>query len=662
MERDESFLPECRAYEMVSPVDKNGGDVLGEGASNVAASDGGGIGFASRAGFGGSTGSGAAGITQYVARRGEGGWVSRSITPMPAPNSFQVFFGSTIIPFFSDDLSRAILTAYDLPAVTDDTPNMNNIYREDTGTGGLEPLTVSQADPISPFDFIAGEHWGISSDDSHVSLVSSTRLLPEAPAGVPSVYDWHDGTLSLASILPDGTPASAGADVEPDVQPSVFRGSVSADGRAVSFMSPAGGGQLYVRFDGVRTAWVSQSESTTPVAEPADVMLQAISPDGKHVLFTTTSKLLDADTNEGPDLYLYTDSPHPETEANLTLISNTGDIDGVVAGGGTAVAGTNRDASRVFFLGSNHDLFYWDHGALRTVSLELPRSDSAGPQRYLGLTASEPGGSRVSDDGTKMAFLTDATQGGSGVLGLTGQVTNKHVEMYVYDATVGSLSCVSCPAGPATSDASVEPGAMGGVVGFALPGQRPRFLSGDGRRVFFSTAESLVAWDTNGVVDTYEYEVDTGALRLLSSGTGGAGVWFAEASSTGGDVFLMTRDRLTGMDRDGLADIYDARVGGGLPEPVSQPPECVGDLCQGLAGSPLVFVGPGSVSFSGSGNRVVPGAGGTGVRSLSNAQKLSRALRACKRKRAGTQRKRCESQARKRYAKKASKGTSGRTK
>jgi hypothetical protein len=261
-----------------------------------------------------------------------------------------------------------------------------------------------------------------------------------------------------------------------------------------------------------------------------------------------------------------------------------------------------------------------------------------------------------------MAFLTGATDGFDAVHALTGQVTNGHTEMYVYDATTDSLHCVSCPTGPATSDATAASFATGGNIAFALTGQRPRFFSADGRRVFFSTAEALVAQDTNGVTDAYEYEVDTGVLRLVSPGTGGVGVWFADASSSGDDVFLVSRDRLTGMDRDGLADIYDARVGGGLPEPVTGSSGCVGDACQGLTGVPPAFAGPGSVLFSGSGNAVAPGVMRAGVRSLTSAQKLSRALRACKRKRVGAQRRRCESQARKRYATKASKGTSGRMK
>jgi len=83
-------------------------------------------------------------------------------------------------------------------------------------------------------------------------------------------------------------------------------------------MSPASGPgepQLYIRRSGTSTVWMSQSEASTPDPEPHNVTFQAMSPDGSKVLFTTTDKLLDSDpggANLG--LYMYTDSPNPETE------------------------------------------------------------------------------------------------------------------------------------------------------------------------------------------------------------------------------------------------------------------------------------------------------------------------------------------------------------
>jgi Tol biopolymer transport system component len=568
-----------RGFEMVSPVDKNGGNVTGDGYTNVAAADGSAIAYSSRASFADTVGSGAVGQTQYIARRGASGWDTRAITPAPARESLQVLFGSTIIPTFADDLSAAIIWAYDLPGVAGDTPGATNLYWEDTATRAVQAITSSRADVPTPFEFIDITPWGTSSDARHVSIVSRTRLLPEAPVGVPSVYEWSEGQLRLASILPDGTPATTGA----TVRPSVYRGSMSADGSHITFVAPRDGNdQLYVRIDGERTAWVSQPEREVPAPSdvPADVLLQAMTDDGRHILFTTSSQLLDADTNDGQDLYLYTESPNPEADDNLTLISNSG---GVVGNqDGTAVVGLSDDATRIYFQDTGNNLFLSDHGDVKLVTGSLPRS-SGGPGTQLALTGHNTGAARVTKDGSRVAFLTNGTVDGQH--GLTGEVTGGHLEMYLYEADSGTLRCVSCPPGrPATADASVSANATEGTAKYELPGLRPRFLSADGNRVFFSSGEALVEEDTNGVVDAYQYDADTQSLSLLSSGRGSDSSWFVDASASGDDVFFVTRQALVGADRDDLVDLYDARVGGGFPEPPPGPAgPCQGDVCQGTA-------------------------------------------------------------------------------
>src|SRR5436305_139585 len=85
-------------------------------------------------------------------------------------------------------LIAALVWAYDLPAVTDDTPLRINLYAEDTVTRSLEPITISQADPLFITDFLNIGLWGVSADARHVALVTPTRMLPDAAPGVPNVY------------------------------------------------------------------------------------------------------------------------------------------------------------------------------------------------------------------------------------------------------------------------------------------------------------------------------------------------------------------------------------------------------------------------------------------------------------------------------------------
>jgi hypothetical protein len=105
-------------------------------------------------------------------------------------------------------------------------------------------------------------------------------------------------------------------------------------------------------------------------------------------------------------------------------------------------------------------------------------------------------------------------------------------------------------------------------------------LSDDGRRAFFSSGEVLVPQDTNGKWDAYEYDVADGSVHLLSSGSDPSNSYFMDASRKGDDAFILTRERLVGWDIDGGYDLYDARVGGGVPDPVAKI-VCVGDTCQG---------------------------------------------------------------------------------
>ena len=601
-----SAAPAGRAYEMVSPVDKNGGDVSGEGQLVVASKSGDALAYASRASFADTTGTGDAGQTQYIARRGSGGWSTHAITPRPSPTALQVFVGSTQIATFSDELETAILWAYDLPDVDGDTPDGVSGYREDTATRAFVPITVSQADPLTPFDF-SGAFWGASDDTRHASLVFQRRLLPDAPGGnVPIVYEWADGTLRIASVLPDGSIPVDGA----DVQPQFYRRTVTPDGSGVLFISPpTGDSQLYMRVDGTHTVWISQPENSDVTGAPADVRLQAVSTDGRHVLFTTSSPLLREDDNFGQDLYLYTDSGNPSSDANLTLISRAGASSGAIDGsaGGGAVIGLSDDASRIYFDDNGGNAYLWDQATITQVSNELPRTYSGESGTRLSVTDSQPGASRVSADGRELAFLANKTSGNDGIHGLTGEVTNGHLGMYAYDAEGHALTCCSCPrSGPVTADATVVPAATLASPITGLVGSRPRYLSSDGR-VFFSTADALVPQDVNGVVDTYQCDARSGAVSLLSSGKGPDGIWFADASASGNDVFLATRAQLVGADHDTLIDLYDARVGGGFPEPAPAPRACQGEECQGDAGAgTLAELGLGTEAFAGGGG--APGA------------------------------------------------------
>ena len=175
-------------------------------------------------------------------------------------------------------------------------------------------------------------------------------------------------------------------------------------------------------------------------------------------------------------------------------------------------------------------------------------------------------------------------------------------EIYLYDASNGSLACASCnvtgkqPIGSSSLD-PVEGAVLGGGDMYLQHN-----LSDDGSRLFFDSGDAIVPTDNNGHIDVYEYE--NGQKFLLTSGTSDDDSLFYDASANGNDVFFATRDQLVPQDIDGQQDIYDARVDGGFPVPSPLPP-CVGDACR-PATTPLpppmiatvTFVGPGNQKAS----------------------------------------------------------------
>ena len=178
-----------------------------------------------------------------------------------------------------------------------------------------------------------------------------------------------------------------------------------------------------------------------------------------------------------------------------------------------------------------------------------------------------------------------------------------HRELYLYGAdSAAAPVCVSCnPSGaPDTASATV---AVQTNIGGTTPGWHENHaLSDDGARVFFSTAQALVPEDVDGRADVYEYDARSGEVHLITSGASSDDSWFMDASADGSNVFFTTRQQLVGWDVDQEYDVYDARVGGGFPDPPLSSSPCADDVCQGALPAPPVAQPAASAMFSGTGN------------------------------------------------------------
>jgi hypothetical protein len=177
-------------------------------------------------------------------------------------------------------------------------------------------------------------------------------------------------------------------------------------------------------------------------------------------------------------------------------------------------------------------------------------------------------------------------------------------DIYGYDAESDELVRITAPQGgeeasytcltddPTTSiDESLRYACRGdggidahiGAGGMKAPGS-PGFLGVTvdpltaGERVaFFESRSRLVAEDLDDGYDVYEWR--DGRLSLITSGAGDSKHAFYKGNDrTGRNVYVATQDRLSWQDSDAVVDVYSARVGGGIPEPVSSP------VCTVLAG------------------------------------------------------------------------------
>ncbi len=189
--------------------------------------------------------------------------------------------------------------------------------------------------------------------------------------------------------------------------------------------------------------------------------------------------------------------------------------------------------------------------------------------------------------------------------------------------------------------------------------------------VFFTSHDRLTPSALEGHENVYEFEppatgacglaVTSGCLSLISAGDEASPAEvrgkprLLGTDPAGDNVFFVSANNLLPRDGDSQLDWYDARVEGGFEE-VSAPPGCGEGTCQGSpVPAPSVPSLAGSAMESGEAPVALvpdpPTLKLTAAKSLSAAQKLAKALRAC---RAGSRKKRraCETRARRRLAKK----------
>ncbi len=654
----EFALPDGRAYELVSPPQKDGAEVLGIGGGGVT-SAGGGATEASEDGTSvtylagapvGASPPGNVWSTQIFSTRGAGGWSSLDIAT-PHKHSLNAPTASSGEEYlrFSPDLSHALLVPlYEAlepplaPEIHQEVGEETEIYLRNNATNTFRAVVTSE--PLPPVNFE-----GATPDLSHVVFGGPVGLDPNYP-NAEGLYEWAGGQTRLVSVLPDHEPAS-GQPVTHLGRPlssAVLLGSSSVIGNRPDVSAT----RHAISDDGTRVVWSDEEGKlftrNMAMGETTAIgagRFQTASSDGSRVFFSN-SDLVVFDVADKTQIDLGGAGTVVGANEEGTMVYETSPAvltKTVNAQGEEATEGANNlYMLREMAQGSGS----WSATFITGGAEEGPS------QGRFGFDARETlqrQAARVSPSGRFLAFMSRRS--------LTGYDNRDAIsgepdeEVYLYDAETNRVVCASCdptgarPVGQFDPEefpglAMDPPGAWEGrwvaavIPGwtedgaFRSTGHQPRYLDDSGS-LFFTSSDALVPRDVNGRDDVYEYEpvgvgscqppsygqgasvvfnkTLGGCIGLISAGTGNTDSVFFDASASGNDVFFTTQDGLVSWDKDGTGDMYDARVctqAEPCPSSLAVSPACTTtDSCRAAPSpQPGIFAAPATATFVGVGN------------------------------------------------------------
>ncbi len=308
-------LPDSRAWEMVSPLSKNGADVIGGGLDSgggvaQAAADGDAVTYLATGSFADPRG---ASVSQYLStRHAPEGWSTQNITIPSISGTAGLAGKGAPYKAFSLDLSLGLVqngvsTASEAPIENPPlAPNMpagyQNFYMRSSNDGSLQALlTFTPAQPAHGF-YMNFE--GASSDMRHVVVSSASALTLGAvvEGSESNLYEWTNGEWQPVNVMPN----AVGGKTKPEAALGSGGGeshTVSDDGSRVFWSNalvraPA----LLVREDGMKSVQIDapQGGEATPEETP-DTLFQTASSDGARAFFTSHAPLTsDARTGSLP--------------------------------------------------------------------------------------------------------------------------------------------------------------------------------------------------------------------------------------------------------------------------------------------------------------------------------------------------------------------------
>jgi hypothetical protein len=667
-------LPDCRAYEQVTPVEKDAGRFLA-GLMGVGPDGAPDLVIESTAALAGLQDDyGIPGAIYSVERTGSG-WFTSAMPPPASEYQTGTNVGSPLVGTSLDARSGMWFErGLSWPE------NRVDLLITKPG-GGIEDVgtvTPPNAPSGGVGSLLEGLHLGINvsgwSDDlSHIFYTQRKYLWPfdtteEDRSGAISLYEFVGNGNSQPMLVGLGNEGKLVSDCGTTLGSDFGEGenahnAVSAEGNTVFFAAIDGQGcagvnELYARVDNgqpdahtVAISEPSKEEGSTPGdceacdTEPAvraAATFEGASTDGSKVFFATKQPLLGDDTTQSMYEYDF-DAPAGErivrvTGGDSTVSNPTAEVQGhavAISEGGShvyfvahGVLTTNPNSQgQVAHQGANN-LYVFERDAQypsgrTTFIASLSDNDvSLWGEESRAVGAVKPDNVDVTPDGRFLVFSSVTEH-------LTPDDTSTVAQVFEYDAQTGSLVRVSIGQDGYNDNGNTD------VAEASIPirtfhGSDPTSywsglaVSADGSYVFFQSTDGLTPQalnhkiigeaieylgQTSGppVYANNVYEYHDGNVYLISDGrdvsqgpSEQSDVELVGTDASGADVLFTTVDQLAPTDIDSNIDVYDARIDGGFPAPVSPSP-CTEDACQGALSPAPALLSTGS-EFQAGGN------------------------------------------------------------
>ncbi len=422
--------------------------------------------------------------------------------------------------------------------VAGDTNVAADIFVKDLQSGTLTRVSTDSSNVQGN-----GDSFGpaISADGRYVAFEStSSNLTLGDTNSVSDVFlkDTQTGTLKRVSTDSSNVQANLDSTVP----------AISADGRFVAFQSIASNlvsgdtnGTMDIFLKDVQTGSVTRVSSGTGGDQAnSPSYAPSVSADGHYVAFySSASTLLAGDTNGTADVFL------KDTQSG-TLVRVSTDGSNGQANFDSYALSINADGRYVTFYSFASNLVSADNNGMADVFLKDVQSSTltlVSNNFYSTLSASgnaSSQNSKVSANGRYVAFASNASN-------LVSDDTNGKSDVFVKDLQTGTISRVSIDAnGTQGNGDAYDP-----------------TVSADGRYVVFaSDAANLVAGDTNGTADLFVKDMVTGSLTRISTNSSGlqatGGSSNSPALSANGRyvAFVSSADNLVAGDTNGAADVF----------------------------------------------------------------------------------------------------------